>query len=424
MVSSDRTPDPGAYEVKKIYQYILFTSNDAGKGNITIENLFDFTNLDQYNFKWEILNNGKVVKEGNFDVSLAPHAKKDLKLNLPMFKAFEGTEFYLNVYAYSKNATAILPAGFEAAREQFKYAGDFFAKAANKTGELKVNKQENKLTFDAGDVHGEFDLKAGRFTRYNKENSAGLNNFPEPYFWRAPTDNDFGNGMPQRLGIWRSAHENRKLISVDVAKQADSGQLIHVKYELSNVSVPYTISYLITNSGAVKVTATIDMTGRDLPELPRFGMRTELPQRYENLSYYGRGPYENYSDRNFGSFVGLYTDKVENQYYKGYIRPQESGNKTDVRWLSLTDADGKGIVVEGLQPLSFSAINHSTEDLDPGLTKKQQHPTDLPVRRNVFLNIDLKQRGVGGDDSWGAYPHRPYRLMDKKYTYSYTINLK
>jgi len=423
MISSDRTPDPAAYEIKKVYQYIQFTSSDISKGSLTIENLHDFTNLNEYNFKWELVSNGKVFKEGTFDVVLNPHSKKEVKLNLPLIKAMEGTEFYLNVYAYRKTASAMLPAGFEVAKEQFKYAGDFFAKNLEAEAKLKTSAKDNKLSFDAGDVHGEFDTKTGRFTRYSKENGSSLNNFPEPYFWRAPTDNDFGNDMPSRLGIWRSAHDNKKLLNVNVAKQTDSGQLIQVSYELSNIKVPYTIAYLITNDGAVKVTATMDMTGRDLPELPRFGMRTELSQRYGNLSYYGRGPHENYSDRNFSSFVGLYNDKVENQFYKGYIRPQESGNKTDVRWLSLTDEQGKGILIEGLQPLSFTAINHSTEDLDPGLTKKQQHPTDLPVRRNVFLNIDLKQRGVGGDDSWGALPHSPYRLMAKKYSFSYIIRL-
>ncbi|RZK60127.1 MAG: DUF4981 domain-containing protein [Pedobacter sp.] len=423
LVGPTREPHPGAFEVRKVYQYIQFSSKDISKGSLVIENLYDFTNLNEYNFKWKLLSNGKVFKEGSFEVALNPHMKKDVKLSLPMIKAMEGTEFYLNVYAYRKTPSAMLPAGFEVAKEQFKYAGDFFAKSQKTETLLKTGTKQNKLTFDAGDVHGEFDTQTGKFTRYSKDDGGGMNNFPEPYFWRAPTDNDFGNNMPSRLGIWRSAHDNKKLLNVDVSKQTDSGQFIRVNYELSNIKVPYTVTYLIGNDGAVKVTAVIDMTGRDLPELPRFGMRTELAQRFDYLSYYGRGPHENYSDRNFSSFVGLYNDKVENQYYKGYIRPQESGNKTDVRWLSLTDEQGKGILIEGLQPLSFTAINHSTEDLDPGLTKKQQHPTDLPLRRNVFLNIDLKQRGVGGDNSWGALPHAPYQLMEKKYSYSYIIRL-
>lgn len=423
MVSSDRTPDPGAYEIKKIYQNILFTSADIAKGNLTVENLFDFTNLEQYDFKWQLISNGKMVKEGTFQVSLNPHTKKDIKLNLPVFKSVAGTEYFLNVYAYSKKASAMLPAGFEVANEQFFYGGNFFEKPIQTAGKLNVTTEGTKLSFTAGDVSGEFDTKYGRFIRYGKKDGKNFNRFPEPYFWRAPTDNDFGNNMPQRLGIWRSAHESKKLLAVNIAKQTDSGLLINVNYLLNSIAVSYVVNYLIQNDGSVKVTATMDLGDRDLPELPRFGMRTELPQAYQNLKYYGRGPYENYSDRNFASLVGLYHDQVENQYYKGYIRPQESGNKTDVRWLTLTDNDGSGLLIEGAQPISFTAINHSTEDLDPGLTKKQQHPTDLPKRNNVYLNIDLKQRGVGGDDSWGAYPHAQYRLTDKKYSYSYTIKL-
>lgn len=204
--------------------------------------------------------------------------------------------------------------------------------------------------------------------------------------------------------------------------QGTDGLPVKIEYELA-IGVPYTVEYLIQNDGAIRVTSSMDMTGRNLPELPRFGMRMELPQQYSNLNYYGRGPWENYSDRNTASFVGLYKDSVKNQYTWNYIRPQEAGYKTDVRWVSLTNNNGRGLLIEGLQPICFSAINNSTEDLDPGLTKKQQHPTDIKPRRNVFLNIDLKQRGVGGDNSWGALPHEPYRLLDKKYSYSYVMKL-
>jgi beta-galactosidase len=211
--------------------------------------------------------------------------------------------------------------------------------------------------------------------------------------------------------------------NVKTGEQTTEGYPITVEYDLADINVPYTIQYLIKNDGAIQITSSIDMTGRDLPELPRFGMRMQLPEQFDNLSYYGRGPWENYSDRNTASFVGLYKDNVQNQYTQNYIRPQEAGNKTDVRWLSLTNDEGNGIRVEGLQPISFSAIPYSTEDLDPGLTKKQQHPTDIKPRRNVYLHIDLAQRGVGGDNSWGALPHKKYRLLDKKYSYSYTLSL-
>ncbi|WP_442590790.1 glycoside hydrolase family 2 TIM barrel-domain containing protein [Pedobacter sp. AW31-3R] len=423
MISSDRTPDPGAYEIKKVYQNILFTSNDISKGNLTVENTFDFTNLSEYSFKWELFANGKKVKEGKFEMNLAPHRKQQVKLKMPQFKSAAGTEYFLNVFAYTRNESPMLKAGFEVAKEQFKYAGDYFAKTARTGSTLDMKRDRDKIIFNAGKVTGEFDVKTGRFTKYTLNTNSSLRNFPEPYFWRAPTDNDFGNNMPQRLGIWRAAHEGKLLKNVDVSKQTDSGLVIKVSYELSSIQVPYTITYLIQPDGSIKVTASMNLGNRELPELPRFGMRTVLPGRFDHLSYYGRGPYENYTDRHDASFIGLYEDKVENQFYKGYIRPQESGNKTDVRWLSLTDDTGKGLMIQGVQPISFTAINHSTEDLDPGLTKKQQHPTDLPVRNEVFLSIDLKQRGVGGDDSWGAYPHDQYLLLDKVYSYSYILKL-
>ena len=187
-------------------------------------------------------------------------------------------------------------------------------------------------------------------------------------------------------------------------------------------NVDYAIAYFVRNDGSVEVTGSMDMGTKELPELPRFGMRMELHQPYENLVYYGRGPFENYIDRYSGAFIGRYEDKVENQFY-WYIRPQETGNKTDVRWLTLLDSGGLGVKITGLQPISFSALHFSPEDLDPGLTRKLQHTIDIVPQKNIFLHVDLKQRGLGGDNSWGMYPHNKYRLLDKKYVYSYMIEL-
>jgi len=425
LIAANRTPHPGLYEVKKVYQNILFKDKDVSKGLISVENLFDFTNLDQYNFKWEMYLNGEKVKDGTFVVSLAPHQKKDVKLQLPQFKASAGSEFFLNVYAYTKSATEMIPVGHEIAREQFKTAGEYLAPTSGSArNDLKIERTGNTLKFTSGAINGEFNAKEGRFTRFSSGKSGWIiSGYPQPYFWRAPTDNDFGSRMPSTLGIWRNAHENAVVRNITVGEQGDSGLPIKVDYELTGIGVPYVVDYLIQNDGSVKVTASIDMTGRDLPELPRFGMRMQLPGQYENLEYYGRGPWENYSDRKTAAFIGRYSDKVSNQYTLNYIRPQEGGYKTDVRWLSLTDVNGRGLRIEGEQPICFSAINNPTEDLDPGLTKKQQHPVDIKPRKDVYLNIDLKQRGVGGDDSWGALPHDQYRLLDKKYSYSYVLRL-
>jgi beta-galactosidase len=424
LIAANKTPHPGLYEVKKVYQDIIFSGADASAGKVTVENLFNFTNLDKYDFGWELIRNGKPLKQGTFEVSLAPHEQKEIALNLPMFKSQAGDEFFLNIYAYTRNATAAIPVNHEIARQQFAYSGDYFAKAAEDASILKVTKTADALNFTAGKISGSFDLKQGTLNAYTKDgDNHGVSRMPEPYFWRAPTDNDFGNGMPERLGVWREAGQSRKLKSVTVGQQDKNGIAVKVLYEVAAIGVPYTVVYTVQNNGSVRIDAAIDMTGRDLPELPRFGMRMQLPGTLNQISYYGRGPWENYADRNTASFIGFYQDSVANQYMTNYIRPQESGNKTDVRWAKLTNALNKGLLIEGLQPINITAISHSTEDLDPGLTKKQQHPSDLPLRKNVYLMIDLKQRGVGGDDSWGALPHDQYRLLDKKYSYSYVLSL-
>lgn len=419
LLSSDRRPDPGAWEVKHGYQPILFSYE---KGKLNIRNEFDFTGLGKYDFAWELVENGKKIREGKFNVMLAPHASKEFELELPMFKSQPGTEYFLNVLAYTKTATDMVPAGHEIAREQFLYAGDYFGKDAIVAGTLSVSKQAGKLTFVAGDISGEFNTQLGIFTRYARGRTR-LTVFPGPYFWRAPTDNDFGSDMPGKLGIWRNAHVQPLIKKVVVGEQNEQGIIITVSSELA-IAVPYEVRYHIRNDGSIAVQASIDMTGRDLPELPRFGMRFRMPGGFDSLTWYGRGPWENYSDRKLAAFIGQYSGNVKDQYYSGYIRPQESGYKTDTRWLQLLNSAGNGVLIEGLQPICFSATNHSAESLDPGLTKKQQHPADLPPDNQVHVHIDLAQRGVGGDNSWGALPHDEFRLLAKKYSYGFVVRLQ
>jgi beta-galactosidase len=424
LLASDRTPDPGLYEVKKGYQPVSFKAVEIAKGKISIKNLFDFTNLSQYNFTWTLVKNGEVIHSAALKLDAAPHTEKQVTLELPADKIKDIAEYFINISTTISPAseTALLPVGHEIAKEQFKFAGDYFAAVKNTTAVLVITKDSNKVSFKSGDVSGEIDLRSGTVRNYRRKDGMQLFRLPEPYFWRAPTDNDFGNGMPSNLGIWRSAHQNKKLKRIAVGEQTKDGISVRAEYELTAIAVPYTVDYFIHNDGSMQLTASIDMTGRDLPELPRFGMRMQLPPMFDSLRYYGRGPLENYSDRNEASFVGLYSGKVKDQWFD-YIRPQENGYKTDVRWLSLTNNSGRGILIQGLQPIGFSALHHSVESMDPGLTKKQQHPTDLVPDNNVYLHIDYKQRGVGGDDSWGALPHPEYRLTDKKYSYSYIIRL-
>lgn len=423
LVAADRTPHPGLYEVKKVYQDIVFTPKDISQGLISVKNLSHYTNLDQYNFKWQVYKNGQLVKEQFFHADVVPGQQKDIKLDIPSVSDEQGVEYMLNVYAYTNAATDLVPTGHEVAREQFVLRdGNYFDRSFDQGGTLEVTRDGNRLTFKSGTISGEFDTERGEWRRYGFENSWLVNRYPAPYFWRAPTDNDFGNGMPRNMGMWREVPSSRKVSKVTVGEKTKEGLPIRVDYILNGVDVPYTLEYLVQNDGAIRVTASIDMAGKELPELPRFGMQMELPSYLSSLHYYGRGPLENYSDRNTTSFIGDYTSSVADQFVWSYIRPQENGYKTDVRWLTLMNKEGNvGLQIEGLQPICFSALNVSTEALDPGLTKKQQHTNDIVPQDVVYLHIDLKQRGVGGDNSWGARPHDPYRLLDKKYSYSYVI---
>ncbi|WP_281228690.1 glycoside hydrolase family 2 TIM barrel-domain containing protein [Flavobacterium aquiphilum] len=426
LVSANRIPHPGLLEVKKVYQDIQFELKN--ETDLLIKNYFRFTNLSNYTFKWELIKNGLKVKEGEFNLDVNPEETKEIKLDYGAFDA--GSEYFLNVYAFSKYDTPLVEKGHEFAREQFAIGkGSWFknTSVAKNEVKLKYSVKNNILSFENEKITGDFDLQKGELLKYMRKNDANVifTNFPSPYFWRAPTDNDFGSGMPSKLEIWKEASKDPKVISVNLDKKSSEGLLVKVAYQLAKVDVPYTVDYLIQNDGSIKVTAAIDMKGKDLPEMPRFGMRLKLNGAFDNLDYYGRGPWENYSDRNSASFMGEYSDKVINQFTRNYIRPQESGYKTDVRWLTLKNSKGEGMKIEGLQPIGFSALNIPTEDLDPGKNKAQRHPSDLDLdsKEAVYLHLDYKQRGLGGDDSWGRLPHDPYRLLNKQYSYSYIISL-
>ncbi|GEL10725.1 beta-galactosidase [Flavobacterium glycines] len=425
LISANRKPHPGLAEVKKVYQSILFSLK--GLNQLTIKNIFQYTNLNQYQFKFELFKNGHLVQEKTFNVDCEPG--ENVTIDLPVEALNANAEYFLNVYAYTKTATDMVPVNHEVAREQFAIGqGNFFAEKTmeiSKKKDLKFKTKASVLTFETNAVAGSFDLSKGVLKSYISKNNPSeiVTAFPTPYFWRAPTDNDFGNKMPEKLVVWKEAHLNPEVKSVTVGKQTEQGLPIDVEYALAEAKIPYIVNYLIQNNGEIKVTASIDVTDKKMPEMPRFGMRLELPGAYENLSYYGRGPLENYSDRKSASFVGIYQDKVANQFTWEYIRPQECGNKTDARWFSLQNDKGVGLKITGEQPLSFSTLNVSTESLDPGKTKMQRHTNDVKPQDKVFVHLDLAQRGLGGDDSWKSLPHEQYLLTAPKYSYSYTLSL-
>ncbi len=420
LVAPDRSVHPGIYEVKKVYQDIIFKDKDWKNGVIVVENNFSFTSLDSYQLTWVLLLNGKEIKSGVFDVSLQPQTSKEVRISLPGMIA-EG-EYALNIFAHTKNYTPLIAAGHEVAREQFGANRFMYNELANaNSGNLEVETNNNFVSFKSGDISGRFNTRNGQLQSYTINGRSVMNSFPEPYFWRAPTDNDYGNKMPEKLGVWRSAHASKTLVNVKVGEKEATGLKISVDYFLTDINVPYQIIYTILNNGSIKIETMLDVSSRQLPELPRFGMRMQVGKDKNQIDYYGRGPWENYPDRKTSAFIGEYNQTLKEQFVSNYMRPQENSYRTDVRWVKLSATDGNGFIIKGDQPICFSALPYTAEDLDPGNTKKNQHTSDLNERNFISLHIDLTQRGLGGDNSWGALPHEKYLLKQKKYAYSFVI---
>jgi len=425
MVSPDQKYIPHTHIVKKVYQNILFEAKDLDNGVITVINDFKFTDLtdNNYSYKWVLLKNGQKADEGTFTAIVPADTRKEVKLTLPKITPQAGTEYFLQVYAYSKEDAPFVAAGFEVAKEEFAFASNnYLVQTVTEGFPITTDEKDGKITVKVGAAAYEFAAKDGNRGLMNATNDGKrvFNDLPRLNFWRAPTDNDFGSNEQYTLQVWNGAGINVNWLYKGMKKE--NGHVI-VSYQVKpkGVEALVDVTYTVTSTGSLTVKADYKALA-DLPEMMRFGMLMTLPKEYNDFMWYGRGPWENYVDRKHDTFMGIWNGKVEDQAF-AYYRPQETGNKTDVRWLTLKNAAGKGIRISGTQPLSVSATNNRPEDLDPGMTKKQQHASDVLPRNEVVLCVDLFQRGLAGCDSWGARPLDEYRFRGKEYSYSYTIDL-
>jgi beta-galactosidase len=421
IICADRTVHPGINEVKKVYQPVWMKAIDIEKGKIRLSNHHLFTDLNAYTYKWELYKNGELIQSQDVAINGKPMADTDVTLPFPAVTYSDGDEYFARLKAFTKTATDLVPAGHEVAAEEFPFPGNRFFTKKSPQGNLKIEKDDRELRFESGDIKGAISLMWGTLTSYTFQDKRLFTAAPVPNFWRAPTDNDFG-GRQNRLGnIWRTAGDELTVTSVEVKPATAESVEVVVNRKIRYNGIPYTTVYTIRNDGSVKISVSMNMTGIEHPELLRFGMKLQLPAQWYNVQYYGRGPWENYNDRNRSSFVGKYACKVNDLKFD-YIRPQENGYRTGVRTVAFTDDSGFGVQFEGFDaPVCFNARYNSDDDFDPGLTKKQQHPIDIDPRNALYVNIDMKQRGLGGDDSWGKPPLRQYRMLDDVYAYSYVI---
>ncbi len=432
LVNPDRTPHPSLHEVKKVYQYVKFVSLNADE--LTIYNGYDFTNLQDFYFSWDLLENGVVVATGELPVIvLEPHQKTTVPLSIPDREA--DREYYVQVKAKLKNSEALRPAGFVVAREEFQLnAIDQPKFNASRPGDIQVEVSDLWISIKGTEFLMLFDKATGSLKSLDYGEGNILLSPLRPNFWRAPIDNDFGYGMPEKLGPWKRAtqHQQLKTISVrdeghqfltvgEVHQISNGSVMIEITFVIPDVKAEITLSYQINASGEMLVSNTLSGVSRELPPLPRLGNNIVLQQKYNQVSWLGRGPHENYQDRYTSAFVAQYHATVEELMYP-YIRPQENGYRTDTRWVSFSDRAGKGIKIGAVDHLlCFSAHHQLSTDFDAGNRKMQRHDFDVPHRNLISVNMDYLQMGVGGDNSWGATPHEKYQIQPQDYVFSFLI---
>jgi beta-galactosidase len=419
LVRPDRSIGPGLYEVKKVYQYIKVLPEDVAAGRFRVRNKYAFLNLDFVTPSFAVTQDGTVLAEGELSsLALGPGAEQEIQVPLPKIEAAAGCEYFITMSFALKTDLPWAPKGHVVAWDQFPLPFG---------GERPVLKDLAALPVltcaespEAFTVTGrDFSVRIGKKTGAIESLAYGGCEFIAsplvPNFWRAPTDNDRGNHMPQRLAAWKNAGPGRKVASVAVAESMPSMVSIAAQGTLDAKDSKFTVCYRIFGNGDVGVALAIEPSPV-LPELPRVGMQMAAPAAFDTMTWFGRGPQENYRDRKTGAAVGLYAGKVENLIHE-YVRPQENANRTDVRWVAFTDRDGRGLMaVRGEDFLNVSAWPYTMEDLEKG-----KHINDLPRRDTLTVNLDYQQMGVGGDDSWGARVHPEYTLPPRPYRYDFLL---
>lgn len=425
LVFPDRKLHPHIWEVKKVYQYIKAIPVDLKSGKIKIINKYDFINLDTVEMNWEVLAEDNKIAEGKIStLDIASHKTKIIDLPMPEIQPEPGVEYFIKLSFVLKRETTLRPKGYEVAWDQYKLP--FYKPAVKlnltKLPELKLKDTKIYIRIKGKNFTLTVDKKTGEITSFIWKETEFFRTGLVPNFWRAPTDNDFGSGMQRRQAIWCEAGDKRIVDSVTTKQITNREVRINVISTLQAGGSKFYTTYLIYGSGDVVITNKFLPGSAGLPNLPRFGIKMTLPVEFDNMSWYGRGPQESYWDRKTGAAVGVYSGKVMDQYHP-YIRPQENGNKTDVRWVTLTNDKGMGLLAVGMPLLSCSAHHFINEDFDPGLEKAQRHTYHLKKRNLVTLKLDYKQMGVGGDTSWGnrAKPHPEYTLPVKEYSYSFRL---
>lgn len=435
LVNPDRTPHPAAAEIKKVHQYIQFKATDLATGKFEVKNLYDFTNTDHFTIKYYIKANNKIVAEGVLPLSLRPDESKIVSVPVSKLSSVAGTEYFVNFEAVLKAGDGLLKKGFVVASDQFQLPITAQKREYTTKGSLSLLEDSEVISVSSSRFALAIDRVTGYLDSYNVNGQEyiaadfGL----RPNFWRAMTDNDFGSGMQRHILPWREPSKMLKASSVKVTSNDGTTATVTASYALPE-QCALIVTYRIYASGVVNVGYSFRGNKESKLQIPRLGMRMRIPKEMETIEYFGRGPEENYCDRNWGTNVGQYSSSASIEGYD-YVRPQETAHHTGTRWLALTKGiKGAGLLIEADNTMEFNALTNSIEDYDaeesdkdyqwnnfykndkndPATAKwskpKQTHVNDIKPRDFVEVCLDGRMMGLGGDDSWGARPYPKYMI--------------
>lgn len=424
LVAADRALHPHIWEVKKVYQYVHFEPVPFTSDRVLITNWHDFIPLTRYRLRWTVEADGRTFREGELDFPDIP-ARSSAEVALPIgeLPLFNG-EYFLKVEAVTRGDAPMVPEGHVAAMEQWRLPVErLLPQTERPQGSLRVERtpQEVVLSGDGG-FRVAFSTADGEMTVLSRGGENLIQEGLQANFWRALTDNDVANGTSERCAVWENAGAGAVLRDLQVTESEDGRQAtVSALYDMPAQESALKVDYRVTAAGAVRVTMNFIPGRKPLPEMPVLGMRMVLPAQYDRMTWLGRGPQENYPDRKTGAAVGLYSVGVWEQFHP-YVRPQETANKTDVRWAAMRDTSGRGLLVIGEEPLNVSAWNFPLEDIAyVPFNVERRHGGSIVPKDMVWLNILHRQMGVGGDNTWGAHVHSEYTITPHEWEYSFTL---
>ena len=417
LIQPDRAANPSLYEVRKVYQEFKVHPVDLVAGTFRVENKHFFLNANAFEATWVIEEDGNPIRRGSLDVDVPPRSSREISVPIEQPDLTPGTEYHLTILFSLKKDQPWAERGTVLAWDQFQLPYKVPpAETADEPGEpLSVDDTADRIVVRGEDFSAGIGKASGALESFLTDGRELIHTPLLPNFWRAPTDNERGNRMAKRLGVWKSAVANRTVRGVSIEKSDANSVTVKADMNLAAGESTCSVLYTIRSDGRIHVAMTLDAKGEEIPRLPRIGMTLAVPRSLAAVTWFGRGPYETYWDRKSGAPIGRHFVPVDFMAHP-YSEPQETGNRTDVRWVTLTDGEGWGLKCAGDEPLSISAWPFTCADLE-----NARHPHEIPERDFVTLNIDYKQQGVGGDNSWGAQVHPQYQLPPRHYEYGFSL---